>query len=418
MKFVISFLLLCIIFENCVSDKIIRDKLAKSMITMKHLLESRKRKLQKTDEEPEITVPTYPSASELPSDAAETVSEPVIVDPSNSTTVSPKDTKKPEDEEKKTSSTLTVKKFHSFDRPNKKVITFNILFYFFNKPIVKTIVLRLTIMYKKGRLRNLQTDIPGESVATPCVIKDESKIGMISTGENIDYDCTAPTQSENDIDSATVDASKPMVVGNESVKFDDVKFEPEAIEGAENLSDKTKVKTLRIINLDKTVLENMEAEKFELSCTYGDENKLRSSETFNMKFYDYSKGELSNSITCKSIGSGDTCQIECDTTQNPLSFYVRNLTNSEYQEASNDNKYVIINTDDSKDDGKLHNSITSSNSIYRKNSSGLSGGAIAGIVIACVVVLAAASIAAIMLRKPSPPIDNTTVVGLKTVENI
>lgn len=48
----------------------------------------------------------------------------------------------------------------------------------------------------------------------------------------------------------------------------------------------------------------------------------------------------------------------------------------------------------------------------------LSGGAIAGIVIACVVVLAAASIAAIMLRKPSPPIDNTTVVGLKTADNI
>jgi hypothetical protein len=33
------------------------------------------------------------------------------------------------------------------------------------------------------------------------------------------------------------------------------------------------------------------------------------------------------------------------------------------------------------------------------------------------VVLAAASIAAIMLRKPSPPIDNTTVVNLKS-ENI
>ena len=138
-----------------------------------------------------------------------------------------------------------------------------------------------------------------------------------------------------------------------------------------------------------------------------------------MKFYDYSKGELSNTITCKSIGSGDNCQIECDTTQNPLSFYVRNLTNSEYQTAGpNDDKYVIINTDDSQDDGRLQHSIANSNSIYRKNSSGLSGGAIAGIVIACVVVLAAASIAAIMLRKPSPPIDNTTVVGLKTVENI
>ena len=61
---------------------------------------------------------------------------------------------------------------------------------------------------------------------------------------------------------------------------------------------------------------------------------------------------------------------------------------------------------------------TGSNAKYRKKSSGLSGGAIAGIVIACVVVLVAASIAAIMLRKPSPPIDNSTVVGLKSADNI
>ena len=55
--------------------------------------------------------------------------------------------------------------------------------------------------------------------------------------------------------------------------------------------------------------------------------------------------------------------------------------------------------------------------VYRKSSSGLSGGAIAGIVIACVAVLIAAAVAAIMLRKPTPPIDNTTVVDLKQ-ENI
>ena len=61
---------------------------------------------------------------------------------------------------------------------------------------------------------------------------------------------------------------------------------------------------------------------------------------------------------------------------------------------------------------------TGSNAKYRKKSSGLSGGAIAGIVIACVVVLVAASIAAIMLRKPSPPIDNSTVVGLKSTDNL
>ena len=62
---------------------------------------------------------------------------------------------------------------------------------------------------------------------------------------------------------------------------------------------------------------------------------------------------------------------------------------------------------------KATGSKDSGSNVYRKSSSGLSGGAIAGIVIACVVVLIAAAVAAIMLRKPTPPIENTTVVDLK-----
>ena len=67
--------------------------------------------------------------------------------------------------------------------------------------------------------------------------------------------------------------------------------------------------------------------------------------------------------------------------------------------------------------GKNINEINagSSGHYYSKSSSsGLSGGAIAGIVIACVVVLVAATVASIMLKKPSPPVDNTTVAELKT----
>ena len=58
------------------------------------------------------------------------------------------------------------------------------------------------------------------------------------------------------------------------------------------------------------------------------------------------------------------------------------------------------------------------NPIYRKSSSGLSGGAIAGIVIACAVVLIIGSVIAMMMRKPQVPLDNSaSVVGLRTVDN-
>ena len=66
----------------------------------------------------------------------------------------------------------------------------------------------------------------------------------------------------------------------------------------------------------------------------------------------------------------------------------------------------------SSDKIKAGSSDTNQNS--KSSSSGLSGGAIAGIVIACVVVLVGVTVAIIMLRKPKPPIDNTAVAELKT----
>ena len=84
-----------------------------------------------------------------------------------------------------------------------------------------------------------------------------------------------------------------------------------------------------------------------------------------------------------------------------------------------DKKTKIVMNMKNKDSDTITESPGSNTVNYHKSSSGLSGGAIAGIVIACVVVLIAAAVAAIMLRKPStPPTDNTTVTNLNAVENI
>ena len=116
----------------------------------------------------------------------------------------------------------------------------------------------------------------------------------------------------------------------------------------------------------------------------------------------------------KSTSPGE---LDCDTSSYPLKTTVQNLHLS--TGTTSDNTLVTVYMKDyNRNSTDIITTGSSSRYTYNKSSSGLSGGAIAGIVIACIAVLLAASIAAIMLRKPAPPIDNTTVVGLKTVENV
>ena len=88
-----------------------------------------------------------------------------------------------------------------------------------------------------------------------------------------------------------------------------------------------------------------------------------------------------------------------------------------------DNKAINLHMEDGHEnlsfEGNSNNGNTyKSNPIYKKSSSGLSGGAIAGIVIACAVVLIVASIIAMMLRKPSVPIkNNSSITELRSIDN-
>ena len=124
--------------------------------------------------------------------------------------------------------------------------------------------------------------------------------------------------------------------------------------------------------------------------------------------------DVTNEYPCFLSGvQSSTADLTCDTSSNPLKTTVGKLHLSSGIK-NGETLFVEMNNPGENGTYVITPSAGGNRYTYSKSSSGLSGGAIAGIVIACVVALAAASIAAIMLRKPTPPVDNTTIVDLKT----
>ena len=395
--------------------------MARASLTLRNIVKN-KRKLQQdtTEVTPEDPIPTTPT--DIPQSTADAANE-TLAGPVTYTDDFEMPSDIPVTGENSTETTTTktsvvqVKKFHKFERKTK-IIKFGVFLYFLNKPIVRVVVMRLTIKYKKtGRLRSLESPtITGESTATTCVIKPEyeEKVGQEGNGDNVDYDCSAATSSEAEIDEAKIDPSKPMVIGNESVPVSEIEFNEDAKDGTKNL--------VNISNATIGILENttyvIQDKKLILTGILQPKStKLEKGQSLPIDFYDTSINEKKN-VYCTVLdfdSSSRNTTIECNTDETPIRTNYGNLTLSSH---NSDTLYLTFNIPPGVNNEETINTNTARNTYYRKSSSGLSGGAIAGIVIACVVVLAAASIAAIMLRKPAPPIDNTTVVGLKTVENI
>lgn len=408
MKNVLSFLFLCFIVQTISTSMNLKNRKTRETI----------RKLQGTDLEDDIIPNTY--ISDLPKEAENTTAEPETftgdykLPPAISTTSF--------NETTNTDSpvALQVRKFHKFEKKNKS-IKFGLFLYYLNMPIAETVIMRLAIKYNTRRLRSLQSDqITGESTPTTCQIKNDfrNRIGKNGDGENIDYDCTAQTSVDTSkIQNVVLDPTMPMVVGKSAISFNDVEFTEDSKDGTQNLLDISSVPSGILDETTASMIDN----KLIIKGILKPSDTLNQNQNFDLELYDLSNNEM-KTVSCKvneiKTNSG-SCTIECDTVKTPLSTNLGNLT---LAKSSNPEKlYLKINTDKSKDQNQLitSESINNSNVLSNKSSSGLSGGAIAGIVIACVAVLAAASIIAICLRRPKPVVDTTiTVMGLQNGENI
>lgn len=451
MRYLISLLLLFAILENVISDDSIKKRMLRVALKLKEIQKRKEmqRKLQdgvevidgKSDQ-PEPPVPTiveptipenipYNDTGNNNPESSDPFGGDSIV-PSNKPYTPPKKTSN-----KKTTANIQPLKFHGFNA-NKQSnnlwkVNFGVYTYIFGIPIPKFIIYRLRIIYG-SKLRSLQ-DGGDESVKSECTLVDPSRAGTNATdGEPLNYNCEANTQNDPNKAQVAINTDVDMAYSKpdgsfEYLSFDRINFNGNSSEEATNLQQSTDDIPDFDILQGGDILEDGDTHTLRIKGTQKRGKVFIVGNKVTMNFENLYK-EVEDNVEpyeC-TINSTTPFILNCDTSKHSirtsprslhLSSGVMNYINTRRRaEDRQKQKLLMIEMAKPTDAKTVDYYTTGSNAKYRKKSSGLSGGAIAGIVIACVVVLVAASIAAIMLRKPSPPIDNSTVVGLKSADNI
>ena len=303
--------------------------------------------------------------------------------------------------------------FYGFttDSPSNGKIsfTFKVLFYFLGIPIPDIVMLPLKVT--TGSLRQLQSgeqDIYATCTPSDSTESDEDE----QHGRSKEFSCSGEAEGSS-ISNVKYDDSRKIKTikdgnttsypGGDVYFADGAQANKDQIDKAPNYAG--------VFVLKNGVVENTDENdgKFDIKGAMNNDITPIKDQNLDLAI------STSQNLTCTVSGTTDSSVITCDTNKESMS---ETDLHGKSGLTSNNNKVYLtmINGNSTIKEGEYE---AATSPTYRKSSSGLSGGAIAGIVIACVVVLIAAAVAAIMLRKPTPPpVDNTTVTGLQTVENM
>ena len=297
------------------------------------------------------------------------------------------------------------------------IIRFNTFFSFIGRRPPLFILFTLTITYHTV-YRDLQEEVRNET--SNCTI-DDNENKESEDGSPVKYNCIAPKL--NNTEASNVEILPDIRLnGNEVVSTDEISYTEEAALGAANLQLKDKAIN-SMYSLDEATVQTFN-KYFIIRGKMNKDYNGQTNDALKLTLYDNrTNPAIQHEIDC--IINGVTVaeriyEIRCD----PKGIVNGILFKAPLVDLSNNS--ISINTTDSKNDiftfepheTDGNTTIPIKRGDYRKASSGLSGGAIAGIVIACAVVLIIASIVAVMLRKPAIPVDNSTsVVGLRTIDN-
>ena len=311
---------------------------------------------------------------------------------------------------------IQVLGFNSFISESKR-ITFTTFFYFYQRIPPRIIRFSLTILYGR-RLRHLQEAVE----ESECLIVGDS---TTITDENIKYNCEAPKKEGIEIEQIAINPDIKLVNADGTVQeilvtSGDINFSEEAALGSQNLQKQNKqisnsVKLengeLKINSKDFVIIGNID----KYSGKVGDNLTL-------VVYDNRTNPSTANNVPCKTENiEGTKYEFKCTPTKEVKgTIYLSPMYSG--------NTSIILNMTEPNSYTidfipNTNNSEIGNNPIYKKSSSGLSGGAIAGIVIACVVgALIIIGIFGYILTRQCKSQANQnsetpSVIGLRTVNN-
>ena len=308
--------------------------------------------------------------------------------------------------------------FNSFKAPaEKEEITFKLVVLYTNVTPSPFIIVRIAIKIFT-RLRNLDEVIEYKEANCTLDQGDAKKDQGV-----VKYNCEAPKKANEIITNATALSAN---FSDPNLAEEEINYSEGAALAAAQLYNQT-VEINNIFYLNNGAITSY-SDYFNITGEIADpdfKSRYGITDSLIIKVVDDSVDpSIIHNVTCSGKDKGNNqYEFICRPAKGVKgTIFLSTITDK-------NNNLVFLNITNGKDNIDYSPNSTdtttpniSRNRIYTKSSSGLSGGAIAGIVISCAIVLIIASLIAMMIRKSSAtaaPFQNQTpsIVGLRSVDD-
>ena len=292
-------------------------------------------------------------------------------------------------------------RFSGFRQPRPTLITFFIFVEFHLVRPAYRIVFTVRIIYFS--LRDLQNYEDNSTAYCNFVEADDEN-------QNTKYSCQIYPKNK----IKTVSSNNVFYLDGKKLDYGEMNFSPGASKATFNIQNEVS-DIDKVVTLNNGDVFNNYTKSFSIKGKFQDLGV----DKINCTFYDvYTKEREGVDILCDVINKDENnYQLQCTPPDQT------NVTGYIYQSNGTiGNSHLNLNMSKYNDYVNVYYStpspIPDNNVNFRVNSSGLSGGAIAGIVIGISIVLCCVTIIIVLLKRPKKKKEeDSSIVGLRTIDN-